>query len=58
MITLLAFLSAYDFAPLRLWMWRIAALKFALPFAMLVAIGEWLGFPVKYPDDPAPACFA
>jgi hypothetical protein len=48
-ITLLAFLSAYDFAPLRLWMWRIAALKFALPFAMLVAIGEWHGLPVKYP---------
>ncbi len=53
-ITLLAFLSTYDFAPLRLWMWRIAALKFALPFAILVAIGEWLGLPVKYPDDPAP----
>lgn len=53
-ITLLAFIFRHDFAPLRLWMWRIAALKFALPFAMLVAIGEWLGLPVKYPDDPAP----
>ena len=54
-ITLLAFISRHDFAPLRLWMWRIAALKFVFPFAFLVAVGEWLGFPVKYPDDPAPA---
>lgn len=54
-ITLLAFISRHDFAPLRLWMWRIAALKFLFPFAILVAIGAWLGFPVKYPDDPAPA---
>ena len=53
-ITLLAFISRNDFAPLRLWMWRIAALKFVFPFAMLVAFGRWLGFPVKYPDDPAP----
>ena len=54
-ITLLAFISRHDFAPLRLWMWRIAALKFVFPFAFLVAVGAWLGFPVKYPDDPAPA---
>jgi hypothetical protein len=53
-ITLLAFISRHDFAPLRLWMWRMAALKFMLPFALLVAFGGWLGFPVKYPDDPAP----
>jgi hypothetical protein len=53
-IALLALVSRDDFAPLRLWMWRIAALKFAFPFAILVAMGEWLGFPVKYPDDPAP----
>jgi hypothetical protein len=54
-ITLLAFISRDDFAPLRLWMWRIATLKFLFPFATLVAIGGWMGFPVKYPDDPAPA---
>jgi hypothetical protein len=54
-ITLLAFLSRHDFAPLRLWMWRIAALKFVFPFALLVAFGGWMGFPTKYPDDPAPA---
>jgi hypothetical protein len=54
-ITLLAFISRHDFAPLRLWMWRIAAFKFLFPFAILVPFGAWLGFPARYPDDPAPA---
>jgi hypothetical protein len=53
-MTLLAIISRKDFAPLRLWMWRIAALKFLFPFALLVALGGWMGFPVKYPDDAAP----
>jgi hypothetical protein len=35
-------------AELRLWMWRAAALKFLLPFSLLVAIGGWLGFPVRH----------
>jgi len=54
-IAVLAHLSRAHFALLRLWMWRIAALKFVFPVAILVAFGAWLGFPVKYPQDPAPA---
>jgi len=54
-ITLLALISRKTFAPLRLWLWRIAALKFVVPFALFVALGAWLGFPVKYPGDRAPA---
>jgi hypothetical protein len=54
-IALLAFISRDNFARLRLWLWRIAALKFLFPFALLVALGGWLGFHVRYPDDPAPA---
>jgi len=54
-ITLLAFISRDHFAPLRLWLWRVAAVKFLFPVAWLTAIGRGLGFPVKYPDDPAPA---
>ena len=42
-------------AALRLWLWRIAALKFLLPFALLFAIGGSLGFPVPHSADPAPA---
>lgn len=40
----------------RLWMWRIAALKFALPFWLLCTLGAWLGFPVVHAGDlPPPA---
>ena len=42
-------------ARLRLWIWRIAMLKFALPFWLLFALGAWLGFPVSNPPDQAPA---
>jgi hypothetical protein len=54
-ITLLACACRHEFAPLRLWMWRIAALKFAFPISILVSIGGLRAFPTKYPDDPAPA---
>jgi hypothetical protein len=38
----------------RLWMWRIAALKFLIPFNVLFAIGGWLGFPVKHSEETVP----
>ena len=41
-------------AVVRLWLWRVAALKFLLPFAWLHAFGRWVGFPVFKPDDTAP----
>jgi len=44
-------------AKLRLWMWRVAALKFAFPFWLLFACGAWLGFPVDQPSDLPPAAF-
>jgi CubicO group peptidase (beta-lactamase class C family) len=42
-------------AKVRLWLWRAAALKLLLPFSLLVALGGWLGFPVRFPGDPPPA---
>jgi hypothetical protein len=42
-------------AIVRLWLWRIAALKLLLPFSLLFALGGWLGFPSPHPADPAPA---
>jgi len=43
-------------ASLRLWMWRGAALKFLVPFALLYALGSWMGFHVSHPGDTvAPA---
>jgi hypothetical protein len=53
-IALLAFTARHGTALLRLWMWRIAAVKFLVPFAWLFAIGEWLGFSVPYPDQGPP----
>jgi hypothetical protein len=41
-------------ARVRLWILRITALKFLLPFALLQALGGWLGFPVMHPSEPAP----
>jgi hypothetical protein len=43
-----------NMASLRLWMWRIAALKFLLPFAWLYSLGGWLGFPVRHSAIPPP----
>ena len=38
----------------RLWLWRIAAAKLLLPFALLYALGGWLGFPSPHSADPVP----
>ncbi|HEX6637629.1 MAG TPA: hypothetical protein VF033_08220 [Steroidobacteraceae bacterium] len=35
-------------ARLRLWLWRVAALKFVVPFAVFFELGAWLGFPVRH----------
>jgi hypothetical protein len=41
-------------AQVRLWVWRIAGLKFLFPFALLHVLGDWLGFPVMHASMPAP----
>jgi hypothetical protein len=51
----LAWLTRRNPAALRLWLWRLAALKFALPFALLFELGAWLGFPVRHSAVPPPA---
>lgn len=42
-------------AIVRLWLWRLTAWKFLVPFAFLRMAGSWLGFPVMHPSEPAPA---
>jgi hypothetical protein len=42
-------------ASVRLAMWRIAALKFLVPFQLLAIFGGWLGLPVRHSADPVPA---
>lgn len=41
-------------AAVRLWLWRIAALKFLVPFALLVEVGSGIGLSTKQPDAGAP----
>jgi hypothetical protein len=42
-------------AQVRLWLWRIAALKFLVPFAVFVGVGSGFELFVLAPDDPTPA---
>jgi len=51
---LLAGLARNNPAIVRLWLWRICAVKFLLPLALLFALGEWLGFPLVHSADPLP----
>lgn len=52
---LLALLLRPNSARVRLWVWRIALLKFLMPFALLHGMGAWLGFPASHVSDPTPA---
>ena len=51
---LLAGLARHNPAIVRLWLWRICALKFLVPFALVFALGAWLGFPLVHSADPLP----
>jgi len=51
----LVFLVRHNAAALRLWLWRLAALKFVFPFGVLFALGGWLGLPVRHSAVPPPA---
>jgi len=42
-------------AVVRLALWRIAAAKLLLPYALLFSFGGWLGYPVAHTADPLPA---
>ena len=53
-----ALLTRRNSAALQLWLWRIAALKWLLPFGLLYALGAWLGFPVRHSAIPPPAALA
>jgi D-alanyl-D-alanine carboxypeptidase len=53
-IALLTLIVRRHFALLRLWMWRLAALKFLVPFALLYVLGGWMGFSVPSSDQGPP----
>ena len=41
-------------ARVRLWVWRLCALKLAIPFSLLFAFGRWMGFPAYHSADRVP----
>jgi hypothetical protein len=45
-------------AGIRLWAWRLCAVKFLVPFSLLFALGGWLGLPGRYSGEPEPAMLA
>lgn len=51
---LLAWIARGHAAVVRLWLWRLAALKYVLPFHLLHALGRWHGFPLAHTADDAP----
>lgn len=51
----LAWIARGNAAIVRLWLYRIAALKFLVPVHVLFALGFWHGFPVTFSSDPPPA---
>jgi hypothetical protein len=55
LVIALASLTQANSARVRLWLWRLALVKLLVPFAALVAIGEWYGFPIRYAGEPPPA---
>ena len=48
----LVVLAQHNAASIRLWVWRVCALKFLVPFALLFALGGWVGYPQRYSGDP------
>jgi hypothetical protein len=53
-----ACLTRGNSAALQLWLWRVAAVKYLVPFALLYALGGWLGFPVRHSAIPPPPALA
>ena len=54
----LAMLARRSSAVWRLWTWRVCLLKFLVPFALLFALGDWLGLPSRYTGNPVPPTLA
>lgn len=58
LVALLTLTARAELAVARPWLWRACAGKFLVPFALIFAAGEWLGFPVAQAGDPVPVSLA
>jgi hypothetical protein len=55
LVCALVALTRRNAACVRLWLWRLAAIKLFVPFALVSVIGSWWAFPVRFPGEPPPA---
>ena len=55
LIWCLAAMTRRNGAVLRLWLWRVAALKFLVPFGLAYRLGSWVGFPTRHSAIPPPS---
>lgn len=51
----LSWIARCNSARVRLWLWRLCALKLVIPFSMMFAFGRWMGFPAYHSADRVPA---
>jgi hypothetical protein len=50
-----AWIARGNSAQVRLWLWRLCAVKLVIPFSLLFAFGRWMGFPAYHSADRVPA---
>jgi hypothetical protein len=55
LVAALGWFTRQHSAALHLWMWRVAALKFLLPFGLAYGLGGWMGCPVRHNAIAPPA---
>ncbi|HEX6396563.1 MAG TPA: hypothetical protein VFZ95_04010 [Steroidobacteraceae bacterium] len=51
----LSWIARCNSARVRLWVWRLCALKLVIPFSLLFGVGRWMGFPAYHSADRVPA---
>jgi len=54
-LAIAAAITRRNAAVVRQWIWRIAGIKFLVPFRVLFVIGAWLGYPIDRAEDTVPA---
>jgi hypothetical protein len=53
-LAVFAFLTRRNPARFRLWLWRVAAMKLVIPFALLERVGSAFPFPLHHSSQPIP----
>lgn len=55
LVCALVALTRRNAALVRLWLWRVAAIKLFVPFSLVSVVGSWWVFPARFPGEAPPA---